>query len=121
RPAKGGVRTKSFSDGFAFEISIEIDSPLDRVWESWHAATSRRLWLHVAGVSTRKVNAKSSLRLLWNDGSEVKATFSSRAKGRTGVDVRHDRLKSAADQAAIRTLWETSLRRLKTRLERRRG
>jgi DNA transformation protein len=119
--AKKPAKKKPERGAHRVDASVEIAAPPARVWEAWHAPTARRLWLHVAGVATRRVSARSSMRLTWKDGSDVSVTFGSIAGGRTTIDVRHDGIRTAADAREIDEIWETSLRRLKTRLERRRG
>lgn len=100
-------------------VSRTIAAPLARLFEVWHSAAQRRLWLHVAGVSTRRAVARKSLRLNWNDdGSSVLVTFETIVSGRCVVTVRHEGIEGEARAAELEALWTESLNRLRRRLER---
>lgn len=100
-------------------VSRTIATPLPRLFDAWHSAAHRRLWLHVAGVTTRRVVAGKSLRLNWNDdGSTVLVRFETIVSGRCVVTVLHEGIHDATRAAELKKLWTESLDRLRRRLER---
>jgi hypothetical protein len=113
-----GLREKhQTSSGYQVGASKTIAAPLARVYEAWTDARVLRRWLPGAKFTVRKATAEKSMRITWEDGSNVEVLFYAKGAAKSQVTVDHRKLPDADTVERMRGFWRERLVRLQELLE----
>ena len=112
-----GLREKHEKPG-GYEISVSrtIEAPVTRAFKAWADEKTRQRWL-VEKVSVRKSTANKTLRITWNDDTDVAVAFYPKGEGKCQVVAQHAKLKDAKAGEKMKKFWADALGRLKELLE----
>jgi hypothetical protein len=112
-----GLREKHQTpSGYQVGASKTIGAPLARLYAAWTDARTRRRWLD-AKFTVRKATAEKSMRITWEDGSNVDVLFYAKGAARSQVTVDHRKLADAEAVERMRAYWRERLARLQELLE----
>ncbi|HEY4219513.1 MAG TPA: hypothetical protein VGM67_20395 [Gemmatimonadaceae bacterium] len=115
--ARGLRVTNQNAMGFTATASKTVASPVERVYRAWINARTRQRWLNDPAVEIRSARPNKSLRIGWKDGTSVVVGFIDKSAGKSQVAVSHDRLKSAAAVARMKSYWKQQLSSLQDVVE----
>src|SRR2546423_1815179 len=112
-----GLREKHEKPG-GYEISVSrtIEAPVTRAFKAWADEKTRQRWL-VEKFSVRKSTANKTLRITWNDDTDVAVAFYPKGEGKCQVVAQHAKLKDAKAGEKMKKFWADALGRLKELLE----
>lgn len=111
-----GLRQKHQKpDGFEISVSRTIEAPISKAFKAWTDAKEQKRWLP-AHFAIRKSTPNKTLRITWNDGTDVAAAFLPKGKGKCQVVAQHGKLKGAKAGAKMKKYWSAALDRLKETL-----
>jgi uncharacterized protein YndB with AHSA1/START domain len=112
-----GLREKhQTASGYTASASRTIGVPVDRLFEAWSDEGFRRSWLP-AKMTIRKATPDKSLRITWEDGSNVDVGLFSKGESKSQVAVEHAKLPDAEAVARAKEYWKQALDRLQKALE----
>ena len=83
--------------------------PLATLYQAFAVPRLRSKWLPGTGRRIRTAAPNKSMRVTWNDGSDVEWMFYSKDPARSSVTIQHGKLASQARAAAIRAYWTERL------------
>lgn len=108
-----GLREKHQKPG-GFEISVSrtIEAPVVKAFKAWTEAKTRQRWLPAA-LTIRKATANKTIRIAWEDGTLVAASFYPKGDGKCQVVAQHAKLKDAKAGEKMKKYWGEALGRLK--------
>ncbi|HEY3571747.1 MAG TPA: SRPBCC domain-containing protein [Thermoanaerobaculia bacterium] len=113
-----GMREKyQTASGYTANASRTIGVPVDRLFEAWSDATLRGRWLPDAELTIRKATPDKSLRITWEDGSNVDVGLVSKGDSKSQVAVEHAKLPDAEAVARAKGYWKQALDRLQAMVE----
>ncbi len=116
--ARGFRQPGQKADGFSASASRTVAAGVDRVFQAWADPALRSLWLGRAPVTVRGQSAGKSLRISWGRGAtRVAVGFAPAGRGRSRVQVQHDRLDDDRQRQARKAYWARALDRLQAMLE----
>ena len=115
--ARGLRVTHETASGFTATASKTVTAPLDRVFGAWTTLRARRKWLADPEIELRTVREGKSLRFSWKDGTTVAVGFMHKGSDKSQVALSHDRLKSAAAVARMKSYWKQQLASLQNVVE----
>ena len=112
-----GLREKHEKPG-GYEISVSrtIAAPVSKAFKAWTDEKMRRKWLPT-NFTIRKSTSNKTLRITWNDDTDVVAAFYSKGDGKCQVVAQHGKLPDAKAGAKMKIFWADALGRLKESLE----
>ena len=112
-----GLREKHEKPG-GYEISVSrtISAPVSRAFKAWTDDKTRKQWLP-ANFVVRKSTANKTLRLTWNDDTDVVVGFYPKGESKCQVVAQHGKLKDAKAGAKMKGFWSEALDRLKELME----
>jgi len=112
-----GLREKHEKPG-GYEISVSrtITAPVAKAFKAWTDEKTRKKWLP-ANFTIRKSTTNKTLRLTWNDDTDVVAAFYPKGDGKCQVVAQHAKLPDADASAKMKMFWGEALGRLKESLE----
>jgi hypothetical protein len=111
--ARGLREVNQKLDGYSASASRTFQANLSRLYDAWHDARLREVWLPGAPLQVRKSTDGKSLRITWTLGnSNVDVSFFSRGPGKSAVQVEHSKLSGAEAVAAQKAYWSSGLERL---------
>ena len=102
--------------GYEISVSRMIDASISKAFRAWTDDKTRKLWLP-ANFSIRKSTTNKTIRMTWNDGTDVVAGFYPKGEGKCQVVAQHAKLKDARAGAKMKEFWADALGRLKDLLE----
>jgi uncharacterized protein YndB with AHSA1/START domain len=112
-----GMREKhQTASGYTANASRTIGVPVSRLFEAWSDEGFRRNWLP-AKMTIRKATPDKSLRITWEDGSNVDVGLVSKGESRSQVAVEHAKLPDAEAVTRAKGYWKQALDRLQQALE----
>ncbi len=112
-----GMREKhQTASGYTANASRTIGAPVGRLFEAWSDEGLRRSWLP-ARMTIRKATPDKSLRITWEDGSNVDVGLVSKGESKSQVAVEHAKLPDAEAVARAKGYWKQALDRLQQALE----
>jgi len=136
--ARGVKERDGRGKGYTICATKTITAPLDRVYAAWASAAELDQWFgsdHHADVSDggsysnsdgdtgtyKRVRPNKDLRFTWENPAHqpsiVDVLFADKGKGKTGVQVTHDRIQTREEADGLRAGWGEALDRLKALLE----
>lgn len=114
--ARGLRETNETTDGYQVGASKTVAVDVTDLWKAWEDARRRKRWLPDT-FTVRKATAPKSMRITWNDGSDLQVLFYPKGDGKSQVTVDHRKLPDAPRVQAMRAFWKERLDTLKTQLE----
>lgn len=112
-----GLREKHQKPG-GFEISVSrtIATPISKAFKAWTDEETLKQWLP-ANFTVRKSTPNKTVRITWNDGTDVAAAFLPKGVSKCQVVAQHGKLKDAKAGAKMKKFWSDALDRLKKTIE----
>jgi hypothetical protein len=112
--ARGLRAVNQRASGYAANASKTFGVDVDDLYAAWSEPRQRAKWLPGAPLVVRKATSGKSMRITWTvGGSNVDVNFFAVARGKSRVQVEHDKLASAAAAARQKAYWSEALGRLK--------
>jgi hypothetical protein len=106
------------SDGnFAASGSITVNVPIDMLYQSWISEKQRQQWLPAMPLNIRKSTNNKSLRITWEEVSNLSVYFYNKGATKSQVTIEHDKLKNVSEVKKMKAFWKKSLQELKSHLE----
>jgi hypothetical protein len=102
-------------DGFSVSVSRTVGVPIRELYKAWSGRV-RAKWLDEE-FTVRKATEDKSIRITWNDGTNVEVMFYPKGDTKAQVTVQHSKLKTAAAGAKVKKAWAGRLDALKALLE----
>ena len=104
-------------NGFSINRSKTIAVSAAKAFAAWKDKRRRNQWLAGPHLTIRKATANKSLRVTWDDGTNLDVQFFPKGKGKCQVAIEHARLKNAKMAEAMKAYWGKHLDELKALLE----
>jgi uncharacterized protein YndB with AHSA1/START domain len=113
-----GLRQKhQRPDGFSVSASRTLAVPIERAFDAFADAKTRKRWLSDTGFTVRRATRPKSLRITWVDGvTNVDVNLYAKDDGRSQVSVQHSKLPDADAAARMKAYWGEALDRLREKL-----
>lgn len=112
-----GMREKhQTASGYTANASRTIGVPVSRLFEAWSDEGFRHRWLP-AKMTIRKATPDKSLRITWEDGSNVDVGLVSKGESKSQVAVEHAKLPDAEAVTRAKEYWKQALDRLREMVE----
>ena len=89
--ARGLRQVHQTTQGYQVGASRTVGVDLATLWRAWHDAALRRRWLP-ADFTVRKATTERSMRITWNDGSDVQVLFYARGPEKSQVTIDNRKL-----------------------------
>lgn len=102
--------------GYEISVSRTILAPVSKAFKAWTDEKTRKKWLP-ANFTIRKSTTNKTLRISWNDETEVVAAFYAKGDGKCQVVAQHAKLPDAKAGAKMKAFWAEALGHLKESLE----
>jgi len=136
--ARGVVEKDGRPKGYTICATKTIAAPLEAVYARWASGPALSEWFGAGTVADvadggayrnadgdtgtfKRVRAGKDLRFTWENAAHapslVDVLFQDKGKGKTGVQVTHDRLQTRAEADGLRAAWGEALDRLKALAE----
>ena len=105
-----GLRDVGQRRGGAYEAgrSRTFPVPVAQLFEAFVDDATRRRWLP-DHLTIRKATPHRTVRITWNDGSDVVAYFTPKGDAKTSVAIQHAKLPSREAADAAKALWSDRL------------
>jgi uncharacterized protein YndB with AHSA1/START domain len=92
--------------------SKTVAVPVDRLFDAFANARTRKRWLGDVKLTIRKATKPKSMRVTWDDGSSIEIGFYPKGDAKSSVAVQHTKLASKEDADAKKTFWSEKLEAL---------
>ena len=79
--------------------------PLARLFQACDVPDLRQQWLPEEDLTVRKATPEKSIRLTWNDGTNVQLYFTAKGEHKSQVAVQHRKLATQDDIATTKQVW----------------
>jgi hypothetical protein len=107
-----GLREKhERPDGYSVSASKTFDVPIGILYKRWSDEKLRSKWLKDRFM-VRKATANKSMRITWNDNTNVEVNFYRKGAAKSQVAVQHTKLADAKQVERIRSRWKAALEQL---------
>jgi hypothetical protein len=113
--AAGVKSTVAPAQGYQVGASKTIDVPIDALWRAWNDGRARRRWLPET-FTVRKATEPKSMRITWNDDTDLQVLFYAKGDTKSQVTVDHRKLPEAQIEP-MRAYWKERLAALKELVE----
>jgi hypothetical protein len=109
-----GMRAKyQTASGFQVSVSRTLPVGVGELSRAVEDARRRRRWLEAGTLKERKVTAGKSGHYDFRDGiSRVTTSFESKGRGKSTVNIQHEKLPDAGSVEEMRAFWKERLGRL---------
>src|SRR4051794_14505736 len=105
-----GLRAKhERPDGFQISASKTIAAPAAELFAAWTDEKRRRLWLPEAKLTIRTATRAKSIRITWNDSTNVEVMLYSKPGGKTQITLQQSKLSTAAAGERMKKFWRERL------------
>jgi hypothetical protein len=107
-----GLREKyERPDGYSVSASRTFDVPIGALCKHWNDEKLRSKWLKDR-FTIRKATTNKSLRITWNDNTNVEVNFYSKGVSKSQATVQHSKLGGSVQVESTRSYWKAALGRL---------
>jgi hypothetical protein len=106
------------ADGFEISVSKTIAAPVAIAFEAWRDPIVRERWLPHVTLSIRKATPHKSIRIRWQDDTNLSVNFWPKGPLKCQVVPQHGKLATAADAEKMKAYWSGQLDALCAFLER---
>lgn len=109
-----GLRARGQRRGgeFRAQKSRTFAVSVDALYRAFRDARRRARWLPGVALTVRTATPRRSMRITWNDGTDVLVGFAARGAGKSQVQVEHGKLRDATDATRRRAFWTERLEAL---------
>jgi hypothetical protein len=109
-----GLRDVGQRRGGGYEVnkSKTYAVPLAKLYRAFADTRTRNRWLPGVALTIRTATKDKSMRVTWEDGSDLQLWFSPKNPGRSSVAVQHGKLASRDDADQVRGFWAERLNAL---------
>ncbi|HXI23666.1 MAG TPA: DUF4287 domain-containing protein [Pyrinomonadaceae bacterium] len=114
--ARGLREVHEKPSGYEISVSRTVDAPVSKAFKAWTDAKARKKWLP-DDFTVRKSTANKTLRINWNDGTDLVIAFYPKGETKSQVVAQHAKLKDAKASAKMKKFWADALDRLKELIE----
>ena len=106
-----GLRAIGQRRGGAFEASKSktIAVPVDKLFDAWATARTRKRWLGDVKLTIRTSTRPKSMRITWDDGTSVDVGFWPKGDAKSSVAIQHVKLPSKEAADARKKFWGEKL------------
>jgi hypothetical protein len=106
-----GLRDVGQRRGGGYEVnkSKTCPVPVAMLYDAFANARRRNRWLPGVGFTVRTATPHKSMRVTWEDGSDLQLLFSPKGVDRSAVSIQHGKLGSRADADRTREYWTQRL------------
>lgn len=115
--ARGRRERHQTADGFQASASRTLKAPAGRLFEAWSDEATRRRWLPDADLKIRKATPDRSLRITWQDGTNLDVNLFPKGEDRCQISLEQRKLADADAVARAKAYWKQALDRLRGVLE----
>jgi hypothetical protein len=115
RPAK--EPSPSAPEAYQVGGSKTVNVPVEALYAAWIDEPLRERWLPGSTFTIRKANAAKSLRITWEDGSNLEILFYPKGDTKSQVTLDQRKLPDNAAIERMKTFWKERLAKLKEVLE----
>lgn len=116
--ARGLRAVHQAADGYQVSATKTLAADSATLWRAWTDPAERARWLPQP-FDVRKATEGKSIRITWDDGTDVQVLVSTRPNGKTHVAVDHRKLH-AQQVDGMKAFWRERLEALKALVEGRR-
>jgi len=102
--------------GYEISVSRTIAASISKTFWAWTDEKTRKQWLP-ANFTVRKSTTNQTIRITWNDGTDLVVGFYPKDEAKCQVVAQHGKLKDAKAGAKMKQFWADALGRLKGLLE----
>jgi uncharacterized protein YndB with AHSA1/START domain len=106
--ARGLRGVNQAAGGFQISVTKTLPVPMDRLFRAWSDDKRRARWLPDE-ITIRKSTRNRSVRITWNDGTNVEVMFYPQPSGTNRVNVQHNKLPTKAAAEKMRAFWKQRL------------
>jgi uncharacterized protein YndB with AHSA1/START domain len=98
------------SDGaYRASKSKTLPVPVKKLYRAFSEARTRNRWLKGVKMKIRTARPDQSIRITWEDGTSVEATFTAKGDGKSQVAIEHRKLPAKSDVAKAKAYWTERL------------
>lgn len=102
-------------DGYSISISKTIPCSDKAAFTAFHDERFRKRWL-INTLTIRKATLNKSMRITWEDGTNVEVNFYPKSETKAQVVVQHGKLSTATKAEAMKKFWRIKLEELSSTL-----
>lgn len=113
--ARGLRKPNQQPRGFVASVSRTVAVPLNALYAAWQEG-KRGDWLPDA-IEVRRVTKNKSMKITWPDGSGIDVSFYDKGGHKAVVAIEQAQLPDPGAVATVKSLWGSTLDRLKATLE----
>ena len=101
-----GLRDRGQRRGGGYETtkSRTFNVPLEKLFDAFASARTRRRWLPVK-VTIKSMTAPKRMRMTWPDATSVVIGFYAKGNAKSSVAIQHQKLPDKTTAAAMKTAW----------------
>jgi len=112
-----GLRDKHEKpEGYEISVSRTVAAPVSKAFRAWTVEKIRKQWLP-SHIEIRKAITNKSLRITWDDKTNLVVAFLIKAADKSQVVAQHGKLPNAKAATSMKKFWAEALDRLKEVLE----
>ena len=106
-----GLRARGQRRDGSYEASKSrtYNVPVERLYDAWANAATRRKFLDGAKIKIRTATAPKSMRITWTDGSIVAVGFYPKGDNKSSIAVQHPKLPTSAVASEMKKYWSERL------------
>jgi hypothetical protein len=114
-----GLRDVGQRRGGAYETnkSKTIGVPVAQLFDAFLDSRRRRKWLGAVDLEIRKASANKTLRITWDDATNVEVYFVAKGTGKSQVAIQHRKIASKSRAEELKRFWTEKLDALAEQLE----
>lgn len=114
--ARGLREVHQKADGFEASASRTLPVPVAGLYRQFQDPRLRAKWLGKVKLTVRKANENKSMRITWEDGTNVEINFQVKGEKKSSVQIQHNRLADQSDVQLRKAFWKEALERLSAAL-----
>ena len=106
-----GLRARGQRRDGTFEASKSrtFNVPVQRLYDAWADARTRKRWLDGAEIKIRTATSPKSMRITWSDGNIIAVGFYPKGPDKSSVAVQHPKLPDRATADSLKKYWSERL------------
>lgn len=110
--ARGLRKLHQKPGGFEASSNKTVPVPVAELYRHFHDARLRSKWLGKAKLTVRKATENKSMRVTWEDGTNVDIYFWAKGEAKSSVQIQHNKLAGEAAVQRSKAFWKEALGRL---------
>jgi hypothetical protein len=97
--------------------SKTVGVPLARLFDAFLDARQRRKWLGAVDLEIRRATANKTMRITWDDATNVQVQFTAKGPDKSQVAIQHGKIASKSRAEELKRYWTEKLDGLAKQLE----